>query len=232
MDFVKLEYTVSIKDGRVFDTTDSEIAKKEKIFDAKRVYRPLSIIVGEGQVVKGLDEALKGMKVGEERDMELTPENAFGVRDPNLIRLVPIKVFKQQGITPMPGMPVELDGRPARVQTVAGGRVRVDFNSDLAGKTILYKVKIVSKASSDEEKIRVLVERSFNESDDFNVNLTGKKLTLELPEKASRDRNILVRKASLSAELFKYLDLSEVTYVEIWKNPKSGKKTEEKVENK
>ncbi|MFH1125927.1 MAG: FKBP-type peptidyl-prolyl cis-trans isomerase [Candidatus Altiarchaeota archaeon] len=228
MDFVKIGYTASVKEGRVFDTTDAETARKEKIFDSKRVYKPLPVIVGEGQVVKGLDEALKGMNPGEERTLELSPEKAFGARDSALIRLVPIKFFKQQGINPIPGMPVELDGRMARIQTVAGGRVRVDFNHDLAGKTVTYKVEVVSKAGSNDDKIRFLIERSFNESDGFKVNLSDKKLTVELPETAARDRNIVVRKASLSAELFKYLELSEVTYTENWKNPKAEKNKEEK----
>jgi FKBP-type peptidyl-prolyl cis-trans isomerase 2 len=107
MDFLKIEYTASVKDGKVFDTTELEVAKSEKIFDSKRVYRPVPVILGEGQVVKGLDEALAGMKPGEEKTVELVPEKAFGLKDQNMIRLVPVKVFKQQGINPIPGMPVE-----------------------------------------------------------------------------------------------------------------------------
>jgi len=232
MDFATIEYTASVKDGRTFDTTDANTAQKEKIFDSKRVYRPLPVVVGEGNVVKGVDEALKDMKVGEEKTLELAPEKAFGQRDANLIRLVPMKVFKQQGLNPIPGMPVELDGRMARIQTVAGGRVRVDFNHELAGKNVVYKVKVVSKAETENGKVKFLVERSFNDSEDFKINLSGKKLILELPEKASRDRNIMFRKASLSAELFKYLELNEVVYTESWKNPKAEKKSEEKKEEK
>lgn len=220
MDFVRIDYTASVKDGRVFDTTDSETARKEKIFEDKRVYKPLPVVVGEGQVVKGLDEALAGMQAGEEKEVEILPEKAFGVRDASLIRLVPLKVFKQQGFNPIPGMPVELDGRHARVQTVAGGRVRVDFNHELAGRTLKYKVKVVSKAVSDDDKARFLVERSFNDPEGFVISFSGRKMTIELPEKAFRDRNILVRKASLSAELFKYLGVDEADYVEKWVNPK------------
>ena len=224
MDFVRIDYTASIKDGKTFDSTDADTARKENIFDDKRVYKPLPIVVGEGHVVKGLDEILGQMKVGLEKTIEVSPDKAFGERDVSQIRLVPLKVFKQQGINPIPGMPVELDGRMARIQTVAGGRVRVDFNHDLAGKIIVYKIKMVSKSTSDKDKINLLVERSFNEAEDFKINLTGKKLNLELPEKVCRDKNILYRKASLSAELFKYLSLSEVTYSETWKNPKVEKK--------
>jgi len=232
MDFITIDYTARVKDGRVFDTASADVARREDIFDSKRVYRPLPVVVGEGHVVKGLDEALKHLNVGEEKEIELGPEDAFGSRNPDFIRLVPIKVFKQQGINPIPGMPVELDGRHARVQTVAGGRVRVDFNHELAGRTLIYNVKIVSKAASDEDKVSFLIERSFNDAEGFKIHLSGKKLSLDVPEKAFRDRNILVRKASLSAELFRYLELDEVRYSEDWKNPKAEKKTEEKAENK
>jgi FKBP-type peptidyl-prolyl cis-trans isomerase 2 len=232
MDFVTIDYTARVKDGRVFDTTGADIARREGIFDDKRVYRPMPVIVGEGQVVKGLDEALKHLKVGEEKELELAPDSAFGARNPDFIRLVPIKVFKQQGINPVPGMPVELDGRNARVQTVAGGRVRVDFNHELAGRTLVYNVKVVSKAASDEEKIAFLIERSFNDAAGFKTHLSAKKVSVDVPEKAFRDRNILVRKASLSAELFRYLEMDEVKYSEDWKNPAAVKKGEEAHEKK
>jgi len=233
MDFVRIDYTARVKDGGVFDTTDSETAQKEKVFDSKRVYRPMPVIIGEGQVVKGLEEALASMGVGEEKTLELSADKAFGAKNPDMIRLVPIKYFKQQGINPIPGMPVELDGRHARIQTVAGGRVRVDFNHELAGKAVVYQVKLVSKPSSDKEKAEFLVERSFNDAEGFDINFKGKDVSLDLPEKVFMDRNLTVRKASLSAELFKYLEASSITYTETWKNKKaSGKAGEESEEKK
>ncbi|MDD5111480.1 MAG: peptidylprolyl isomerase [Candidatus Altiarchaeota archaeon] len=232
MDFVRIDYTARVKDGPVFDTTDAENARKEKVFDSKRVYRPMPVIVGEGQVVKGLEEALASMAVGEEKTVELSPDKAFGPKDPEMVRLVPIKYFKQQGLNPIPGMPVELDGRHARIQTVAGGRVRVDFNHELAGKTVVYSVKVVSKAASDNDKANFLVERSFNDAEGFAIAFKGKDVSLDLPEKVFMDRNLTVRKASLSAEFFKYLDASSVTYTESWKSKKAGGKKEGESEEK
>lgn len=157
--FVKISYTGKVKDSQVFDTTDAETAKKENIFDAKRIYQAVPMIIGELQVLKGLDEELTDMKAGEEKELDIPPEKAYGQKDPNLIRLVPMKIFKQEKMTPIPGMVIELDGRPARIQTVSGGRVRVDFNSELAGKTLSYKVKIVEEAKTQEQKIKYLIER-------------------------------------------------------------------------
>ncbi len=222
--FVKISYTGRIKDGQVFDTTDADTAKKENIFDAKRIYQAVPMIIGEMQVLKGLDEALAGMKAGEEKELDISAENAYGQKDPNLVRLVPMKIFKEQKMTPIPGMVIELDGRPARIQTVSGGRVRVDFNSELAGKTLTYKVKIEEEAKNQAEKIKYLIERSFNTSEGFEEKIAGKNIEIHVPEKSYKDRNVFVRKASLSAEIYKYSDIENVTYVESWKKKKKEDK--------
>ncbi|MEM4347823.1 MAG: peptidylprolyl isomerase [Candidatus Altiarchaeota archaeon] len=224
--FIKVSYTARIKDGRVFDTTDEKIAKDEKIFIDGKIYKPLPVVVGEGHLLKSLDEFLEGMKVNETKTVELPPEKAFGNRDPNLVRLVPMRIFKEQKITPIPGMLIQLDGRNARIQTVAGGRVRVDFNSDLAGKYVIYDIKIEDEAKTEEDKVLFLLERSFNSVEAFNVNIDGKKIKVELPEIAYKDRNILIRKASFAAEAFKILGVEEITYIEKWTNRKLEKSKE------
>jgi len=228
MDFIKISYTGRIKDGGIFDTTDKSIAETEGIFNKERVYSPLSIVVGGGQVVKGLDEGLKDVKVGQEKKIEVKPEDGYGARNAAMVRLVPMKFFKQQRITPMPGMPVEIDNMPGRVQTVAGGRVRVDFNHELAGKTLVFDVKVDEKAKNDQDKVLFLVDKSFEGSEGFDAKLTGKKLKISVPESAQRDRNLLIRKASLTADCFKHLKIAEVTFEETWKNPEAAEKKAEK----
>lgn len=223
MNFIKISYTGKIKDGRVFDTTSEEIAKKEGIYNEKGTYRPMPVILGEGQVIQGLDDALKEMTAGEEKTIEIPPEKAYGNRDSNLLRLVPLGMFKKQRITPVPGMPVELDGRIARIQTVAGGRVRVDFNSDLAGKTVVFDVKVEEIAGTDEEKVRYLIERNFRDDENFNITISEKNLDISMPEKAYREKNILIRKASFAAEVFKYLGMDKIAFSEIWENKKGEK---------
>jgi FKBP-type peptidyl-prolyl cis-trans isomerase 2 len=230
MDFIKINYTGRIKDGQVFDTTDVDIAKKEKIFDSRRVYKTLTVAVGQQQVIKGLDEALAAMKVGEKKTLTIEPADAYGQKNPALVKLVPIKFFKQQNINPMPGLPVEIDNMRGRVQTVAGGRVRVDFNSDLAGKTLVFDVEVVEAAKDDAEKLKYLIERNFEDLEGFDVKIAGKKATVTLPKDAFHDRNILIRKASFTAEAFNLLELSEVTLEEKWVSPKVEAKKEEKKE--
>jgi FKBP-type peptidyl-prolyl cis-trans isomerase 2 len=232
MDFIKINYTGRVKDGAVFDTNIKEQAEKEGIADSERVYKPLSVAVGEGQVIMGLDEELAGMRVGDKKTVTCGPDRAYGARNTGLVKLVPVKHFKQQKLNPMPGLPVEIDGMRGRVQTVAGGRVRVDFNHEFAGKTLVFDVEVVEKAESDADKVNYLIERNFEDADGFLPKLAAKKLTLTLPKKAFHDRNLLVRKASFTAEAFKFLGLSEVTFQERWENPKKEKKSDKKTAEK
>ncbi|MBD3388562.1 MAG: peptidylprolyl isomerase [Candidatus Altiarchaeales archaeon] len=224
MDFIKINYTGRIKDGAVFDTTRREDAEKEGIFDERRVYKPFSVAVGEGQVVEGLDEALAKMKVGEKKTVTIEPEKAYGPRNPSMVKLIPIKQFKQQRINPIPGMPVEIDNMRGRVQTVAGGRVRVDFNHELAGKTIEFDVEVVEKAKTDTDKVNYILERAFESSDEFESKLTANKLTVKLPKSANYDQNLLMRKMSFTAEAFKLLKVDDVVFEETWENPEKKKK--------
>ncbi len=227
-DFIKISYTARVKDGRVFDTTSRDIAEKEGIYEEKRVYKPFPVLVGAGHVIQGLDEALKDMKVGEEKTVEIPPEKGYGQRNPDLIRIVPLKKFKEQKINPIPGMSFEIDGRVARIQTVAGGRVRVDFNPELAGKTLVFDVKMEEKAKTRGDETRILLERSFNNSDNFEFKQTGKSLDLTIPENAYKDRNILIKKASFAAEAFKYLDVDDITFKEMWVKEKDRKEASKK----
>ena len=170
----------------------------------------------------GVDELLEKMNAGDEKEINVTPDKGFGRRDPNLMRLVPRKIFTQQKINPVPGMVVTLDGKPAKVQTVSGGRVRVDFNSELAGSSLIYNVQVKEEAKAEKEKVKYLIERSFNSPDNFKIKLDkSKNLNITMPREAFSDKNILIRKASLSAEIFKYLDVDKITYEEVWENPKN-----------
>lgn len=230
MRFLKVSFTGRVKDGKVFDTTDEKIAKDEGIHNERKVYSPHPILVGSGSLIKGLDEALEKAKTGETKEVEIPPEKGYGQRSKELMRLIPMNVFKQQKINPIPGMPVELDGMPARVQTVAGGRVRVDFNHELAGKTLIFKYKVESEATTPKDKALFLVERNFGKADGFDAKITGKKVEVSLPEKVARDRAIVARKASFAADAFSHLEADEVDYTEVWKNPKKEKASEEKAE--
>ncbi len=98
----------------------------------------------------------------------------------------------------------------------------MDFNHELAGKTLVFDVKIVGEARTRKQKISYVIERSFNSSEDFDVKSSKGGIEIRIPESIYKDKNLLLRKASLSAELFRYLGVDEVVYTEIWKNPESA----------
>ncbi|MEM4389130.1 MAG: peptidylprolyl isomerase [Candidatus Micrarchaeia archaeon] len=202
-DFIKIEYTGrTVSDNRVFDTTSAEVAKKEGIFDEKARYAPGLVVVGMGTVIKGLDEVLEGMEVGESKKVEVPPDKAFGRRDPNLVRVLPESEFKRRGIEPYPGQLVSIDNAMAVVKSVSSGRVMVDFNHLLAGETLSYEVKVVEKLTSLEQKINALLE---NNELRGKVKVDGNVVEVTFPAEIKKDADFLINKASFVANALRLL---------------------------
>jgi len=150
-DFIELDYTGKIKDSEiVFDTTDPKLAKESGIGESKG---PIIAIIGQGQLIKGLDEQIIGKEIGKEYDFEITSLEAFGKKDAKMIRLMNINAFKKEDITPVPGLQVTVDDSIGIVKIVSGGRVIVDFNHPLSGKDVTYNVKLIKKLTDDKEKV-------------------------------------------------------------------------------
>lgn len=181
-DFIRINYIGRTASGEIFDLTYEDIAKKEGIHNSSVIYKPVPVIVGAGFVIKGLDKELESMSVGEKKVVRLPPEEAFGRRDPKLVKIVNKKVFRDE---PKVGMVVDFRGAKGRIQSIDGGRVRIDFNNPLAGKEIEYEVEIVEKVESLEEKVRAAFE--FFGSRDIDVSV--------------KDGTVEVRKCLLSVPL-------------------------------
>ena len=157
-DFLRIEYVGRIAGtDEIFDLTDQELAKKEGIHDLKQKYGPVLVIMGSGMTVPGVEKQLEKMKPGEEREFDVSQEEGFGRREPRLIKILSLQKFYSQKINPVPGTFVNIDGRHARVQSVSGGRVRVDFNNPLAGKDLHYKVRVVGHVKGTTEMAQAMV---------------------------------------------------------------------------
>ena len=157
--FIRLNYTGKVKEtGQVFDTTYEEVAEEAGIKNEEKDYHPMVLAVGSSQLIPKLHEEIRKLDVGDKQTVEIPCEDAFGKRDPRKIQLIPMKEFKKQNIKPFVGMPISLEGNPGIVRTVDGGRVRVDFNHELAGKDIVYDLEIVETIEDNEEKIKGLIE--------------------------------------------------------------------------
>ncbi len=220
-DFVRVNYTGKIKDtNEVFDTTVEKVAKEKGIYSDRMRFKPTPLVMGAGHVIKGLDEALVGMDVGEKKTAVIPPEKGYGQRDPKLVQLVPMKDFKSQGVTPVPGMRFESEGRIGRIQSVGGGRVRVDFNYELAGKALEYEVTVEEKENKLEEKIRLLLELHVPSADpnEQEISIADSKATIVLSKAASLTREAQFGKHLLARDVFKFLDkMEEVEFKEVFK---------------
>jgi len=179
-DFIEIEFTGKVKDGEVFDSNiKSELEKLNPQAQAKPFIFPL----GQGMFLKGIDDFLIGKDVGKHQ-IELEPEKAFGKREPKLIRLIPRKIFIQHKINPVQGAMFNIDGRVAKIISASGGRILVDFNNPLAGKTVQYKINIKKKIVDKNKKIKALNEFLFKK--DFKSEIKQKKLILYVPKEMTK----------------------------------------------
>ncbi len=216
--FLLVEYTVVVKDtGKVIDTTSIEEAKKAGIYSEDKVYKPVLVIPGEGVYVRGFEEALMDAKEGEEKEIEIPPSKAYGERDPNKVKIIPLREFRRRGIQVRPGEIVEINGVPAVIRNITGGRVVVDFNHPLAGKTLIYKYKVVKELTSNEDKIKHLVLRRLRvlEPNEIKINLNNGRVEIELPEKVLLNENIQYIKKVIASDIAKYIDnINEVVFID------------------
>jgi FKBP-type peptidyl-prolyl cis-trans isomerase SlyD len=228
-------YTAKVKDtGEGIESTLEDEAKKLKIFDATRKYEPRLVAVGEGWLISGLDEEVKKMDVGQKKEIELSPEKAFGQRDPTQLRMIPLRKFGEREHELEVGDSVEVDNRVGVVRFMGSGRAQVDFNHRLAGKSIVYDFEVLRKVETDQDKVRALVDRRFaGEGSKVNFELSDKKLDVTIPEDLFLLEGLQIIKRGLSNDAFKFVPtLAELTFVEHFKNEKVEAKKEEPAKEK
>ena len=113
-------------------------------------------------------------------------------------------------------MPVQLDNMLARVQSVSGGRVRVDFNHELAGKELTFDIKVVDVITKDEDKIRALAGQLFKEGD-VAVGLKGGKAIITPKSSILAEKGYGKSKAYLLASIKRHFPDISVEFVEEYK---------------
>jgi len=186
-DFIEVEYNGKVKeDNLIFDTTSEKTAKERGIYNPQAQYGPTVVCIGQGQLLKGLDESLEGKEIGKDYKIDLPPEKAFGKKSAQLLKLIPATAFKKSNTVPEPGLQVEVDGQLGIIKTVTGGRVVVDFNHPLASKELEYEIKANKIITDDHEKIKTMISLTLNlKKDKIHVNINNGKAvvkTLKLPE--------------------------------------------------
>jgi peptidylprolyl isomerase len=220
-DFLLVNYTLKVKEsGETVDTTFDTVAKEARIHKEDNVYQPRFVVIGEEYLPKSLEESLVGTEPGAKKTIELTPEKGYGARDPAKMRLVPLRRFREKGIDPVPGERVELEGRPAVIRAVGAGRVQVDYNHPLAGRTLVYDISIERVMEDRDDKILSLVSRRIPEvsKDKFNIAHDQSDLTIEVPEEAFYLSGLQVAKKSITADVQKYFPrINTIAFREVYK---------------
>lgn len=141
-DTVQVDYTGKLEDGTVFDTSIEEVAKQAGTYNANRTYAPFTVVAGTGQVIEGFDKGLIGMKVGEEKTITIPPKEAYGEYNESMILPVPLDEISAKNLEPGQKIPTMYGN--VTVVEVNQTHAMIDFNHELAGKTLIFDIKLVS----------------------------------------------------------------------------------------
>ena len=224
-DFVLVEYTVRVKDtSEVIETTSEEVAKSSGIYREGDVYGPKLMIIGEGRYVRGFEEAVASSEVGEEKTVEVEPSKAYGDRDPNKVKILSLRELAKLNIVPEPGKAIEIGGAVGIVKSISGGRVVVDFNHPLSGKTLVFTYKIVKRLEDPVEKIKYLMLRRSRrlsaEKLVVRISQDMLKIEIETPEEVILAEDLQIFKRTVAEEILRYFpEVKQVVFIDSFFRP-------------
>ena len=218
---ILLDYTAKIKDtNEIFETTRENDVKNSEGFDPSRKYEPRLLGVGEGWVLKGLDDALLNANMDEPLNIEIPPEKAFGERDPSKVRMIPLRKLGEKANEVGVGDVIELDDRMGIVRFIGSGRVQVDFNHKYAGRTLIYDANIIKKIESDDEKITNLIRRRLPiDFADIHYETKDSELEISLPEKIFLLDGLQIIKRGIVGDISKFVPaFQNIIFIEKYPN--------------
>jgi peptidylprolyl isomerase len=132
-DTVSVHYHGKLSDGTTFDSSEGR--------------DPLEFKVGGGQVIKGFDDAVLDMKVGDKKTVNIPVEHAYGERSNDMMMEYPKTEFPAD-MTPEVGMELHMSDNqgnvfPVVIADVQGETVILDANHPLAGKDLTFEIEVV-----------------------------------------------------------------------------------------
>jgi len=131
-DKIKIEYTGTLEDGTVFDSSEKH-------------GQPLEFEVGSGMVIPGFDNAVMGMEKDEEKEVTIQPADAYGEPNPQLVKDIPkdqLPPEAKEGAMLMMQLPNGAK-MPAKITKMTEKNATLDLNHPLAGKVLKFKIKVV-----------------------------------------------------------------------------------------
>ena len=215
---VRLSYKAYIADAdeRLYDTTDADAAKEAGIFNEKMRYGPMAYLFGSNNLFPDLEAAIESAEVGKETTVTLPCEKAAGARNPKLIELHPIKEFYKQEINPYPGMTVSLGNKTGVIMSVAAGRVKVDFNNQLAGHDLKYIFTVTEEITDAKDKAMAIIELNLGTSEGFDVAVEADKVVVTEAEICKFNSEWPIAKYKIVADLRAAFGVDRVDFVQIW----------------
>jgi peptidylprolyl isomerase len=226
-DFLLIEYTAKVKEtGEVFDTTQEDVAREKGLHKEGEIYEPKLNVIGERWLLEALDDSLLSLSLSKLQKIEIPPNKAFGLRDPGKLKMVSQRRLRERGITPKMGVRIEYDKKPATIRTVGAGRVTLDFNPPLAGKTLLYEIKAKKKLRTNREKIAALLHRRMpsTELSKFTLTIQENIVSIHIPEEAFYVTGIQLAKRGVAADIQHFFPrIKTVEFVESFRIPQEAK---------
>lgn len=208
-DIIRLSFTGKLDNGTVFDTTDEKVAKENNIYDENRRYEPMTVVVGSNTLVVGLEEDLFGKDKGYQGTVAVPPEKGYGLRSLELIETVSTKKFDK---APEPGMWIESVDRVGVVESVSGGRAKVDYNEPLAGKTLMFEYTIEDIIEDKLEKADAIIKGYIDPAAKYTID--GDTVIIDVPKAYYLDEEWTLGKVLIARFLTSFVGFKQVTYKE------------------
>ena len=235
-DIVQIEYEIWIKGAKneLFETNIEKVARDNGKFAEDEKYAPMPVVVGFERQMKVLEESLLKGEVGKDYELEIKPADGAGERDPNKVKLFPLREIyklpefqKKDAKPPEVGMDIVVDGKIGAIVGIYTGRARVDFNHKLAGKTLNYKYRVIKKADDPDERVKSMIEISYGTSKDFSVSSDKDgAVTIILPDVCKYDNKWFLAKYKLVADLRDLLGIKLTRFIEEYRKKEEEKPAE------
>ena len=228
-DLVRLDFELWAETGDrsdLVDTTRESVAQEAKLeIPAGFTWGPRAHLVGGEYFPAGIENALVGLRVGEETAKEFAPADAFGERDPKLIEL-----FSMHEIERLPemrrddahldiGTVLTIRGRRGRVVTLTAARVRVDFNPAYAGRKVRGKFLVTEKVMEPVDQVRAVVDLTYGHGPDFGVEVHQGTVTLKVPERSKFDLTWAASKPRVIDRIRVQVHPKTIRVVEVYATP-------------
>ncbi|NHI83914.1 MAG: hypothetical protein EAX81_06405 [Candidatus Thorarchaeota archaeon] len=210
-------------DGKVFDLTIEEVAKKEGLFREDDRYEPILVSVGSNWLLEAIEEELVGMKIDQTKTIEIPPERGAGKRDPSLIKMIAKAKLEKQGVRIAIGEKITFGREQGVITQILGRTARVDFNPPMAGKTLTFDVTVKGIVSEPDEKVFAVLKRRIPAipRDKYSVSVKSKSVTIDMPMESRYIEGIQYAEIGVAMDTLKVIpEAKKVDIVITYERPK------------